>query len=153
MAAIKIEQVFFMLTFGADANYRADLEDQETYLERESGDLVYTTSNPFMAESLMGAAAVEDLLEATALVNANPEKYLEIESMGHGQHHSVLENFVCSKWTTEQARLDNASSVYYSRKSIGFWLKNVGDDGATDAYFAFKERDNVRLAEEFLRKN
>lgn len=151
--AIKIDKIFFMMTFSADADYYAELEGQQTYLRRASGSLVHTTSSIWKAVSLMGEAACEDLLEVTAMVKAHPKEYLEIESMGHGEHHSVLQDFLCSKWTTDQARLDYASSVYYPRKSIGYWLKNVGDQSAIDAYFAFKEIANLRLAEEYLRMN
>ena len=153
MDAIGINQVFFMQIFGADADFRPDLECQEVFLDRESGELVYTTSAPFMAEMQMGKSVVEELLEDTAQVKAHPEQYLKIESMGHGEHHSVMQDFLCSKWTTDQARFDNASNVYYSRKSIGCWIKNVGDQGAVDAYYAFNESEKIRLAEEFLRNN
>ena len=153
MEAIEINQVFFMQIFGADAGFRPDLECQKVFLDRESGELVDTISDPFMAEMQMGKDAVEELSEDTAYIKAHPEQYLEIESMGHGEHHSVMQDFLCSKWTTDQARFDNASNVYYPRKSIGYWIKNVGDQGAVDAYYAFNESEKIRLAEEFLRNN
>lgn len=61
--------------------------------------------------------------------------------------------FLGSDWTQDKDKCDHASNVYYPRKSIGYWLKNVDDQGAIDAYFAFRQAEHIRLAEEYLREN
>lgn len=148
----RIDQSIFMMTFAADANYRADLEGQETYLDKETGELEYAITDRFQVEMNMGSDASDGMLDSY-FCNSHPETYLEISSMSHGQHHSVMQNFLMSSWVADQARVDLVSNVYYPRKSISYWLKNVGDQSAIDAYFVFREEENVRLAEEFLRDN
>lgn len=149
---VKINRSMFMMTFDADADYHTHLEGQETYLDKESGDLVYAVSDLESAAIYIGDAAVKECLESD-FCNDHPEKYLKIPSMVHGEHHSVMQDFLASNWIADKVIIDYASSVYYSRKSIGYWLKNVDDQRAIDAYFAFREVGNLRLAEEFLRGN
>lgn len=150
---IKIDQVVFMMTFAADAGFHAELEGHETYLQRSSGDLIDTLTDVDDVAMNYGESAVEDFRDGTELVNEHPERYLLIESMSHGEHHSVLQDFLETKWTKDQASRDHARDVYYPRKSIGFWLKNVGDQRAIDSYFAFKTEEHIRLAEKYLREN
>jgi hypothetical protein len=150
---LKIDKSLFMMTFGADANYHAELEGQETYLNRADGSLVYTVSDPEKVAWEIGESAVEDLLENTTLIIENPEQYLKIPSMFHDEHHAVMQGFLSSKWIEDQAVRDEATNVYYPRKSIGYWIANVGNQSAIDAYFAYREAENLRLAEIFLGEN
>ena len=153
MTTVCIDRVDFMLKFGADSDYRADLEDQQAYLDRESGEIVNATTDLWKAEMLYGLSAIEDLAESSALVKAHPDQYLEIESMSHGAHHRIMQNFLESDWTNDKERIERVCNVYYPRKSIGYWLKNVEDDKACDAYFAYRDAQITCLAEEFLRDN
>jgi len=148
----KIDKDIFMMTFSSDANYHVDFEDMDNFLDKKTGTLKYGITNRDSLILLMGEEAVEDFTDSS-FYNERPDRYLEIPGMSHGEHHSVMQNFLNSDWTDDQARIDHASNVYYPRKSIGYWLKNVGDQRAVDAYFAFREVDNLRLAEEFLREN
>ncbi len=151
--AIKIDQCIFMMTFAADADYHANLEGQRTYLHRETGDLVTVAIDADRMAIEFGMAAVKGMLKNAAKVKKHPEEYFEIESMSHGDHHSLLQEFLSADWTSDHARRDHAYGTYAQRKSIGYWLKNVGDQDAIDAYLSFKQEEVVRIAEKFLRKN
>lgn len=150
--AVKIERDIFIMTFTADANYHAHLEGQETFLDKRTGELEYAVSDRNRLAMEMGDDAVEDMLDSV-YCNEHPEWYLEIPSMSHARHHSVLQDFLVSDWSTDQTIIDHATNVYYPRKSIGYWLKNVDDQAAVDAYFAFREVENLRIAENYLREN
>ena len=142
-----------MLIFGADWNYRPEFEGQQVFLDRSSGELVYTTIDLWKAEMLYGLSAIEDLVESSTLVREHPEQYLEIDIMGHGAHHRILQNFLDSDWTNDNERAERVRNVYYPRKSIGCWLNEVKDDKACDDYFAYRDAEITWLAEEFLRDN
>ena len=84
-------------------------------------------------------------------VAAEPERYLEIPGLDHGEHHEILRRFLRSDWTGDDARCRRADEAYSG--SIGRWKRDVGDEGAVHAFHAFQEERIVELAEEFLRKN
>jgi|APMI01.1.fsa_nt_gi hypothetical protein len=150
---LKINREMFLMTFAADADYHTNLEGQQTYLDRTSGLLLYTVTDSWRVAIEMGEEAMEDYLESTSLVRADPESYLLVPSMSHAEHHSVMRDFVASEWCPDSGRRHHASESYYSRKSIGYWLKNVCDDGAVEGYFSFRAVRSVQLAESFLLKN
>lgn len=150
---LRVDLALFLLTFAADRDYHANIEGQETYLDRSSGALIYTVTDPSIVAALIGEAAIADFLDNTALVKANPDRYLLIPSMSHGEHHAVIQAFLDSDWTSDQQRRDHASGVYFPRKSLGYWVKNVGDEATLQAHDAFRSARHQQLAEDFLRKN
>ena len=89
--------------------------------------------------------------EGRERVAAEPERYLEIPGLDHGEHHEILRRFLRSDWTGDDARCRRADEAYSG--SIGRWKRDVGDEGAVHAFHAFQEERIVELAEEFLREN
>ena len=89
--------------------------------------------------------------EGRERVAAEPERYLEISGLDHGEHHELLRRFLRSDWTGDDARCRRADEAYSG--SIGRWKRDVGDEGAVHAFHAYQEERIVELAEEFLREN
>lgn len=152
MEKLKIDRIAFMMAFSADADFHVHLEGQVTFLDKCTGCLEYSVADRGRVAIEMGWDAVEDMSDADFFAR-RPEQYLEISGMPHGLHHQVLQEFLASDWVSEQKRRDHATNIYYSRRSIGYWLKSVGDQDAIDAYFLFKEHAYLRLAQEFLSEN
>lgn len=150
---LMIDRELFLMIFAADGDYHTNLEGQQTYLDRTSGRLLYTVTNAWRVAIEMGEEVMEDYLESASLVRADPDRYLLVPSMSHAEHHSVMRAFLASEWCPDSGRRNHASESYYSRQSIGYWLKNVGDDGAVEGYFSFRTVRCVQLAESFLLKN
>lgn len=150
---IKIDQMLFMLTFEADADYHANIEETETYLDRTTG-IIFTTATDVDAVALIyGESAAVEMKQARQALLADPDRYLLIPSMSHSEHHAVLQNFLVSNWSDSQEARSNAAGQYYGRKSIGAWLKDVENDAAIRAYDLFRSDANQKLTETFFRKN
>jgi hypothetical protein len=149
---IKIDQAKFMVAFAADGDYHAEVGAIKTYLDRKNGALLTALADLASARVNFGDSAVEDFLENAADVERAPGRYLEVPPMSHGQHHEVIRAFLDSQWNHGQERRNHALNVYYPRRSIGCWLREVGDQETIDLYRAFKEEEELRLAEEFLRR-
>mgnify|MGYP007073201389 CR=1 FL=1 len=67
----------------------------------------------------------------------NAERYVEIAPRGHGEHHEILQQFLESDWTDDEALKDRASATYgCPKKSIGGWLNNA--DTPSEARAAFE---------------
>ncbi len=150
---IEIEQWRFMQVFGADGDYNPDIEGEALYLSIKSGSLTYVALDPKLLALRYGEETVEENFTSLTFVEGNPDQFVEIPSMSHGQHHDVIQEFLASSWIPEASRRDRASDVYYPRKSIGCWLREVNDDEAIDAYFKFKDSAILQRAEAFLRAN
>ena len=84
-------------------------------------------------------------------VKAEPERYLVIPGLDHGEHHEILRGYLRSGWTGDEARLLRANAAYSG--SIGRWMSDVGDEGAVRAFREYRETRIAAMAEEFLREN
>lgn len=111
---LMIDRELFLMTFAADGDYHTNLEGQQTYLDRSSGLLLYTVTNAWRVAIEMGEEVVEDYLESTSLVRADPDRYLLVPSMSHAEHHSVMREFLASEWCPDSGRRSHASESYYS---------------------------------------
>lgn len=150
---IPIEQWRFLKTFGSDGDYDSYSQYEEVYLSVTSGELIDVAIDPTMIALNYGEEMAEEMLFNQTVVEAKPDKFLLIPSMSHGQQHDVIQDFLASNWTPDTSRKDQASGAYYQRRSIGFWLREVNDSQAIDAYFRFKEVAILQRAEAFLRAN
>ena len=93
----------------------------------------------------------EENREGRERVAAEPECYLEIPGLDHGDHHDILRQFLRSDWTGDDARWRRAGEAYSG--SIGRWKRDVRDEEAVHAFQAFQEEQIAKLAEEFLLEN
>ena len=144
-----IDRDLFLMAFGRDVDYH-DIGPQLVYLDRKTGDIawLYETDNDAYME--VGIPAKENRQEREA-IEAEPERYLEIPGLDHDDHHRILRRFLMSDWTRDKARIRRAEDAY--RGSIGKWKRDVGDEDAVDAFYAYREAEIVAMGEEFLREN
>ena len=150
---IDISMRMFMSAFGADVDYHVSAMTTRTYLDRTNGELLFTTEDFAQASAELGSSAAQEMRKNLTIAKRDPTRYLLIKTMSHGDHHDVLQEFLASKWSQDEARRSHVQGVYYATKSIGYWLKSVDDDDAIGAYLAFAEQVRVERVEDFLHRN
>ena len=145
---MNIDRALFMMAFGRDVDYH-DAFPQSTYLDRHTGDVVwlYDCDDDADREGI----PAEDNREGRERVAAEPERYLEIPGRAHGEHHEILQQFLRSDWTDDDACKQRAAEAYFG--SIGGWKREVRDEEAVYAYRDFRDAQVARHAEGFLREN
>ena len=144
-----VDRELFAMAFGRDVDFH-DIGPQLIYLDRQSGDIVWLYVTDDEAYMEVGTPVDEHRQERLA-VEADPERYLEIPGLDHDDHHRILRRFLWSDWTRDKDRRQRAEDAY--RGSIGKWKRDVRDEEAVDAFYAFREAEIVAMAEEFLREN
>ena len=144
-----IDKGLLTMAFGRDVDFH-DTYPQAVYLDRQTGGIVWLYETDDDAEMEVGIPAEENRQEREA-VDAAPERYLEIPGLDHDDHHRILRRFLVSNWTRDKERRQRAEDAY--RGSIGKWKRDVRDEAAIDAFYAFREAEIVAMAEEFLREN
>ena len=149
MQTLAIDRELFMMAFGRDIDYHDSLP-QGTWLDRSTGEVLWFYECDADAFFEVGMPARENR-EERERVEAEPERYLEIPGLGHGEHHGILREFLRSDWTGDEARLLRADAAYSG--SIGRWMRDVGDEGAVRAFREYREARIAAMAEEFLREN
>ena len=148
MQSLAIDRSLFMMAFGRDVDYH-DMAPQRTYLDRRTGDVVWL----YECDDAYGEVGIPagENREGRERVAAEPERYLDIPGLDHGEHHEILRRFLRSGWTDDETRRRRADAAYTG--SIGRCKTDVGDEGAVHAFYASREEQIAELAEEFLREN
>ena len=141
--------MLFMMAFGRDVDFH-DACPQSTYLDRCTGEIVWLYEDDDDAYGEVGIPPEENC-KGRERIAAEPERYLEIPGLDHGDHHDILRQFLRSDWTGDDARWRRAGEAYSG--SIGRWKRDVRDEEAVHAFHAFQEEQIAKLAEEFLLEN
>ena len=149
MRTLAIDRSLFLMAFGRDVDYH-DRVPQRTWLDRSTGDVLWFYESDEDSFFEGGIPAGENR-EERERVEAEPERYLEIPGLDHGEHHGILREFLRSDWTGDEARLRRADAAYSG--SIGRWIRDVGDEGTVRAFREYQEARIAAMAEEFLREN
>lgn len=144
---VTIDKDFFLMAFGRDVDYET-MESQIGYLDRESGEVIWIFEDDEDAEMVVDIPADENRRERER-IEADPERFLEIPGLDHGDHHDILRAFLRSSWCDDEWRLENAAAAYSG--SIGRWKRHVRDDDAVHAFYDFQDACLAKLAEEWLR--
>ena len=84
-------------------------------------------------------------------VDAYPERYIEIAGLTHGEHHRILREFLYSNWTDDKGLMTEAQQAYSG--SIGRWKEAINRRDVEHAYYEFRERKIMEMAEEFLHEH
>lgn len=145
---LAIDKVMFLLAFGRDVDYEAMGSDL-SYLDRETGEVKWIFETDEEAEMAVGIPADDNRRERER-IEADPDRFLEIPGLYHGEHHDILRAFLRSPWCDDERRLENAEEAYSG--SIGRWKKHVRDEGAIHAFYDFQDAAVAELAEEWLRE-
>ena len=146
---LAIDQDLFTMAFGRDVDYH-DVIPQLTYLGRRTGSVIWVYETDDHAYMEAGIPADENR-EERERVEGNPDRYIEIPGLDHGDHHEILKAFLSSGWTDDEEQRRNADLAYFG--SIGGWKQSVNDQGAVNSFYDFRDQRIRMLAEEFLQEN
>ena len=144
-----IDKVLFILAFGRDVDFH-DSCPQSTYLDRHTGEIVWLHESDEDAYMEAGIPAEENRAGHERVAD-EPNRYLHVPGLDHGDHHDILKRFLRAGWTDDAALRQCAAQAYSG--SIGRWKRDVSDDGTIHAFHAFREQRIAELAEEFLAEN
>jgi hypothetical protein len=149
MQSLTIDEILFLQAFARDLSFHDDYP-QFRFLDLKSGDILSFYDSDEQAEISAGISAEENA-ELRQPVADNPDGYLEIPGLEHGDHHDILKEFLASDWTDNENLKSWAESAYLG--SIGRWKKKVDDDSAVSAYYNFRDRKTTQMAEDYLRSH
>lgn len=144
---LTIDHVLFSMAFDRDAQFH-EAYPQSAFVDRESGEVLWVCEDDEHARMEAGIPAEENRARREG-IEAAPDRYLEIPSLDHGDHHEILRAFLKSDWTDDEKTRSLAFNAYSG--SIGRWKKSVGDRTIVHAYYDFCERKMKQMADEFLR--
>ncbi len=144
-----VDQNLFMMAFGRDVDYH-DMFPQLTYLDRRTGEVIWFYEADDDAYMEAGIPADENHKERERIA-VDPDRYLEIPGLDHGDHHEILKAFLRSDWTDDEERRRNAEMAYFG--SIGGWKENVNDQDAVHTFYDYQDKRVKKLAEEFFQEN
>ncbi len=121
-----------------------------TYLDRRTGEVIWFYETDDDAYMEAGIPTDENLQERDR-VAGDPDRYLEIPGLDHGDHHEILKAFFSSDWTDDEEQRRNAEMAYFG--SIGGWKERANDQDAVYTFYEFRDKRVTMLAEEFLQEN
>ena len=146
---LAIDESLFTMAFGRDVDYH-DMVAQLTYLDRRTGEVIWVYETDDDAYMDAGIPADQNRHERER-VAADPDRYLEIPGLDHGDHHEILKAFLSSDWTEDEEQRRHAEMAYFG--SIGGWKENANDQDAVHAFYDFLDKRVTMLAEVFLQEN
>jgi hypothetical protein len=127
-----------------------DSSPQSTYLDLETGEVIWVFEEDDDAEMYAGIEPQENAL-IREKIDTSPERYLHIPGRDHGEHHDILRDFLNSKWTDDEKLWRRARDAYSG--SIGGWKDEVDNQDAVHEYYEFRDRRIKELAEEFFQEH
>ena len=146
--ALEIDRVMFEMAFGRDVDYH-DVYPQSTWLDLRTGEVIWVYEDD--DDALNVGLPPDENRSQCERIETEPEHYLEIPGLDHGDHHEILKRFLRSDWCDDEERMQRAYDAYTG--SIGRWKYDVGDTEAVNAFYAFQDARIITLAEEFLQEN
>ena len=147
---LKIYWALFMHAFGRDYPFQTDFENEQSYLDIQTGEILSCYESDHYAKFEAGVSSHENKSIRLRVTNL-PDRYLQIPPTDHGEHHRILQDFIKSDWTDNEQKKEHALSSYH--KSIGYWIKEVKDESIVQAYFEYREKAVEKNAEKFLNIN
>ncbi len=146
---VMINKDAFIMAFGRDTDYH-DTIPQTAYLDLETGNTTWVFERD--SDAFMDAGIpVNCNREEREMVEATPNRFLEVPGFDHGKHHEILREFLDSDWTDDEELRLTISSAYTG--SIGGWKKAIDDEGIFYNFCDYRERVTKQMAEEFLREH
>lgn len=136
--------------FKRDVPYEA--EPTLFYLDLSTGHVTWVYERDEDADHVTGNSA-EKNREARLLLQSQPDRFVLIPGLSHGDHHVILLDFLSSDWTDDE-ELRTAVRDAYS-ESIGRWKRAVEEIDHQIVYDWYDYRDKRidEMIDEFLRKN
>jgi hypothetical protein len=147
MSSLQINRLQFEHAFERDA----DFEDypQSIFLDRQTGDVLWIYDEDEDASAMAGIPPEENA-DLRHRVESEPNRFLSIPGLDHGDHHDLLREFLNSDWTQDQEARSQAREAYTG--SIGRWKRSVSDS-VVHAFHAFYDQQIEDMADVFLREH
>jgi uncharacterized protein involved in copper resistance len=136
----------FIDAFERDVDFH-DEYPQTTYLDILTGEVIWVFEEDEDAEMSAGIQPEENQA-LRAQIDASPNKYLEIPGRTHDEHHDILREFIDSDWTEDKELKSSALQAYSA--SIGRWIEAIDNRDVVHAYYDFRDRKIMEMAEEYL---
>ena len=139
------------IAFGRDVDY--DLHPRSNYVDLSTGGVTFVYERDEDARYDLGLPPEENR-EKRLLVESDPDRFVLIPGLSHGDHHDILLDFLSSDWTDHE-ELRTAVRDAYSG-SIGRWKKSLWEENGHDVVYAWDGYRDDRIDEmidEFLRKH
>lgn len=149
MRLLAIDKTRFGHAFGRDVEFHNACR-QSAYLDRASGEIFWVYEEDEHAYMEAGISPKENAEDRQRFAG-DPDQYLEIPGLDHGDHHEILQEFLASDWTEDAEAKSRARCAYST--SIGGWKKAVADESIVYAFYEFRVRRIEQTAEAFLREH
>ena len=120
-----INRNLFKMAFCRDVDYH-DMYPQSTYLDRQTDDNLWLYECDEDARRAVMVPAEENR-EGWERIEVEPERYLRIPGLGHGDHYEILREFLRSDWTGDEARRGRVADA--NSGSIGRCKRDACDEG------------------------
>ena len=146
MRSVSIDEIHFFDAFGRDADFH-DLVPLAYWLDLETGDIIWVFEEDDDAGTIADLEPEENR-DAREQVEKEPDRYLLIPGLSHGEHHDILREFLYSDWTNDNELLFRVRDAYSG--SIGGWIKQIDDRQIIHAYYDYRDVKIREMAEEFL---
>lgn len=137
--------------FKRDVNY--EVHPQSFYLDLSTGRVTFVYESDEDAGYDLGLPPEENR-EERLLVESDPDRFLLIPGLSHGDHHDILREFLCSDWTDDEELRTAVGDAYTG--SIGRWKKSMWEENGSAVVYLWDGYRDERIDEmidEFLRKN
>ncbi len=149
MRSVQINQLMFIDAFERDVDFH-DEYPQSSYLDLETGEVIWVFEEDEDAEMAAGIEPEEN--HAIRMrIDVSPSRYFEIPGRDHGEHHDILREFLNSNWSEDKEPKSRAQQAYSG--SIGRWIKTIDNRDVVHAYYDFRDRKIMEMAEEFLHEH
>jgi len=96
MRKVSVDEFMFIEAFQRDVDF--EQFSQSKYLDLETGEISWVFDKDEDADMWAGIDP-DGNASFRNKIEANPERYLEIQGMSHGEHHDIFRDFLHSNWT------------------------------------------------------
>ena len=137
--------------FKEDKDY--ELHPKLWYLDLSTGGVTFVCERDEDARLHLGLPPEENR-EKRLLVESDPDRFVLIPGLSHGDHHAILLDFLSSDWTDGEESRTRAKHAYSG--SISRWKKTVRqhyDEETEYAYYDYRDDRTDEMIDEFLRQN
>lgn len=138
---LKVDLQLFVMAFGRD-EIRSE-EMGKWYFDTATGKVDFVEDEDPDAEP----GETDQFTPRREEIRAAPERFLELPTWEHGQHHALLQEFLESPWTEDESARSDAECAYDGH--IGAWKEEVGGLVA-DEYQDFVNSRVKEAGEKFL---
>jgi hypothetical protein len=141
MKKLRIDEMQLDIALVRDFDFH-DIYPKNIYLDLETGEILHVYDSDFEA-GLLGVPEDANKKDREK-VGKNPEFFLRIVGLSHGQHHEILKKYIRTYAKSEK------DGGYFG--SIGGW-KELASEEDWKAFEDFREKEYHKIIKSFLAEN